>query len=90
MQLELYISAKCFLCRWIEPRLRELLAGRGLELTVFKVKGTIARQVNGTDMRVLKTGEIPAVPALRVGRVLLVGTGMLGALRGALKGMNDG
>lgn len=70
--MRLFISHKCFLCRWVEPFFR-----RWIE--VYKIfPDGIARQVNGSGL--LDGRGIPAVPALVVGKRVFVGVPRLATL----------
>jgi hypothetical protein len=82
---KMYISRHCVLCKVLEPGVRAWFAQRGYTLQVFKVKkdGT-AVQVNGTAREDAK--HIPAIPALTIGPITLVGAGILSVLTSAEKG----
>lgn len=75
----LYISHRCFLCRILEPRVRFWFWRRGWALEVYKLRGDTAHRVNDVGMH--DASHIPAVPALTIEGVTLVGVGMLKVLR---------
>lgn len=75
--MKLLISPRCFLCRFAEPWLRWWAWRHGERLRIYKLgRDGVARQVNGQDE--FPAGWVPAVPALLVGPLCLVG---LGAIR---------
>jgi hypothetical protein len=78
--VKLYISPKCIFCRILEPGVRFVFEVAGRTLEVYKLgRDGIARQVNGNKQE--QAGWVPAVPALSIGNVTLIGFGMLRFLR---------
>lgn len=74
--LKLYISPRCFLCRWLEPPARLVAAALGARLAVFKLHPDgVARQVNGQATE--DATWLPGVPALVAGRYVFVGLPLL-------------
>ena len=70
--MRLYISHRCFLCRWLEPIAARLARLAGVRLTIWKLHPDgWAHQVNGPGRH--WAGDIPAVPTLIAGRVVVVG-----------------
>lgn len=72
MQATLYVSRFCFLCAVLKPALQRWFSRRGYALAVVRVRG--------------KDAPVPAVPALVLGPVTLVGAGILSVLARAERG----
>lgn len=83
MEARLFISPKCFTCRWVEPLLRLWFSRRGVRLSIYKLQGDHAYQVNGDDVIAVDTAVINATPALQVGRIIVIGSGIVSWLREA-------
>lgn len=67
----------------MEPALRLWFARRGIHLGVYKLRGGHAYQVNGDDVIAVDCDVISGTPALQVGRVVVIGSGILAWLREA-------
>lgn len=83
MEARLFVSPRCFACRWMEPILRMWFSRRGLSLGVYKLNGSRAFQVNGDDVISVDQRVIVATPALQIGRVVVIGSGILAWLQEA-------
>lgn len=64
----LYVSHRCLLCGFVAPFVRRWFGRRGIALEVVK-------------LHPWEVAPVPAVPALVVGNVTLVGFGVLRVLR---------
>lgn len=84
----LYISHRCIFCRILEPGVRFWFWRHGYALRVYKVRDGYGFRVGAPG--VVEAGHVPAVPALEVGRVLMVGFGILKALRALRRGFRMG
>ena len=83
MEARLFVSPRCFVCRWMEPVLKAWFWRRGIRLGVYKLHDGHAFQVNGEDVVAVDRDIISGTPALQIGRVVVIGSGILAWLREA-------
>lgn len=67
----------------MEPVLKIWFRRRGIHLAVYKLHGGHAFQVNGEDVVAVDRDIVSGTPALQVGRVVVIGSGILAWLQEA-------